>query len=62
MWSRKSNGLGDSGFLLHDDREFFLYARNGNFGIQLRAKSVFPPNEARERLIAVAQLITARLE
>ena len=55
-------GVGDSAFLSQDDDEFFLYARKGTFGIQLRAKSVLPPNEARERLIAVARLITARLE
>jgi len=55
-------GVGDSAFLSQGDGAFFLYARKGTFGIQLRAKSVLPPNEARQRLIAVARLVTARLE
>jgi hypothetical protein len=54
--------VGDSAFLSHADLEFFLYARKGTFGIQVRAKSVLPPHEARQRLIAVARLVTARLE
>ena len=60
--TEKIIGVGDSAFLSQDDDEFFLYARKGTFGIQLRAKSVLPLNEARERLIAVARLITARLK
>jgi hypothetical protein len=55
-------GVGDSAFLSQTDAEFFLYARVKTFAIQLRAKSVLPANEARSRLIAVAQLVTARLE
>ena len=55
-------GVGDSAFLSQSDPEFFLYARKGRFGIQLRARSVLPVNEARQRLIAVARLVTARLE
>ena len=54
--------VGDSAFLSQGDPEFFLYARVGTFGIQLRAKSVLPANEARQRLMAVARLVTARLE
>jgi hypothetical protein len=55
-------GVGDSAFLSHGDGEFLLYARKGTFGIELRAKSVLPPNEARQRLITVARLVPARLE
>jgi hypothetical protein len=55
-------GVGDSAFLSQSDPEFFLYARKGTFGIQLRAKSALSPNEARQRLIAVAGLVMARLE
>ena len=35
-------GVGDSAFLSQDNPEFFLYARKGTFGMQLRAKSVLP--------------------
>lgn len=53
--------LGDSAFLSQGEGGLFLYARKGTYVIQLRAKSAHPPNEARERLIAVARLVTARL-
>jgi hypothetical protein len=55
-------GIGDSAFLMQDGSEVSLYARKGTIGLQLRAKSVLPPNEAREKFLAVARLVVARLK
>jgi hypothetical protein len=56
-------GIGESSFLSSvDDGELQLYARKGAFGFQLHTKSVLPPNIARERLIAAAQLVANRIE
>jgi hypothetical protein len=56
------SGLGDSAFLTQDGSEVFVYARKETLGLQIRAKSVLPPNEAWEKLLAVARRIIARLE
>ena len=55
-------GLGDSAFISQDGNEVFLYARKGTLGLQFRAKSVLPPREAREKFLAIAHLVMARLE
>ena len=57
------SGVGDSSFLAAlDDGELHLYARKKTVGFQLQAKSAAPTNEAREKLIAVARSVAARLE
>ena len=56
------NGIGDSAFLTQADNGVLLYARKGTLGLQLRAQSVFAPNEARAKLLAVARLVMTRLE
>jgi hypothetical protein len=55
-------GIADSSFLSTlEDGELHLFARKGVFGIQINVKSIFPPNESRVKLIAVARIVADRL-